>query len=264
MKGLAMELKLPVETAEDYASGSQRIRVMTEYWVNNSVFCPNCGNVLSRFDNNKPVADFYCKKCSEEYELKSRNGNVGKKIVDGAYSTMIARLKSDNNPNFFFLTYDKPTFQIENFLTIPKYFFVPNIIEKRKALNPSARRAGWIGCNIVMSNIPELGKIFYVQDGIVKSKNEVLDKWSKTEFVKSTHDIEAKGWLLDVMVGVERIKKNDFSLDEVYSFETYLKAKHPSNNNVKAKIRQQLQFLRDKNVIEFIGRGQYRMKITRE
>jgi len=255
-----MELKLPFEVAKDYSSSSQRIRVMTEYWVNDSVFCPNCGTNLSNFQNNKPVADFYCKKCSEEYELKSKNGIVGKKIVDGAYSTMIERLRSSNNPNFFFLTYDKSTFEIRNFLTIPKYFFVPSIIEKRKALNVTARRAGWIGCNIDISNIPELGKIFYVQNGIAKSKNEVLDKWNKTEFVKSTHDIEAKGWMLDVLMCVERIKKPKFSLDEVYSFETYLKAKHPLNNNVKAKIRQQLQFLRDKNMIEFAGHGQYRLK----
>jgi len=176
---------------------------------------------------------------------------------------MIERLKSANNSNFFFLTYDKSTFEIKNFLTIPKYFFVPNIIEKRKALNVTARRAGWIGCNIDMNNIPEFGKIFYVQNGIAKSRNEVLGKWNKTEFVKTTHDIETKGWMLDVLLCVERIKKNGFSLDDVYNFEAYLKAKHPLNNNVKAKIRQQLQYLRDKNVIEFVGRGQYRMKIQK-
>jgi type II restriction enzyme len=254
-----MELKLPVEVAENYSSGSQRIRVMTEHWVNHSVFCPNCGNVLSNFENNKPVADFYCKKCSEEYELKSKNGNVGKKIVDGAYATMIQRLESDNNPNFFFLTYDKTTLAIRNFLTIPKYFFVPSIIEKRKALASTARRAGWVGCNIDVSNVPELGKVFFVQNGIIKSKDEVLEKWRKTEFVKGTQNIEAKGWLLDVLVCVERIKKRDFSLEDVYAFEGVLKAKHPLNNNVQAKIRQQLQFLRDKNVIEFLGHGQYRM-----
>ena len=158
----------------------------------------------------------------------------------------------------------RSTFEIRNFLTIPKYFFVPDIIEKRKALNPSARRAGWVGCNILMSRIPELGKIFYVQNGISKSKNEVLDKWSKTEFVKNTSNIEAKGWLLDVLVCVERIKKRDFTLDEVYDFEEYLQAKHPSNHRVKEKIRQQLQVLRDKNIIEFLGRGHYRMKSSNE
>jgi len=259
-----MELKLPVEVAEDYSSGSQRIRVMTEYWVDNSIFCPNCSNRLSNFANNKPVADFYCKKCSEEYELKSQHGVMGKKIVDGAYSTMIKRLNANNNPNFFFLSYDKATLEVRNFLTIPKYFFVPDIIEKRKPLNITARRAGWIGCNIVVNNIPDFGKIFYVQNGIAKSRAEVLSKWGKTKFIKSTHDIEAKGWILDVLICVERIKKKEFSLEEVYSFETHLSSKHPLNNNIKAKIRQQLQFLRDKNVIEFIGRGHYRLRTYSE
>ena len=254
-----MKLNLSVDVAADYSSSSQRIRVMTEYWVNRSVFCPNCGNRLRQFDNNSPVADFFCEICFEEYELKSKNGEIGKKVVDGAYATMIERLNSDNNPNFFFLSYDKSTFAIRNFLTIPKYFFVPDIIERRKALSVTARRAGWVGCNIVMTNVPEFGKIFYVQNGIVKSKNEVLDKWSKTEFVKSTRDIESKGWILDVLLCVERIKKEEFTLDEVYAFESYLQAKHPLNNNVKPKIRQQLQFLRDRGLIEFVGRGRYRM-----
>jgi type II restriction enzyme len=255
-----MELVLPVEIAKLYSSNSQRIRIMTEYWVGNTIFCPNCGSKLTNFRNNSPVADFYCGKCSEEYELKSKNGNMGNTIVDGAYSTMIERLVSNNNPNFFFLTYNKSSFEISNFLSIPKYFFVPNIIQKRKALSPTARRAGWIGCNIVISSIPEFGKIFYIQNGIARSKEEVLEKWNKTEFIKSTQNIEAKGWLLDVLVCVEKIKKAEFSLDDVYAFEAYLKAKHPLNNNVKAKLRQQLQLLRDKGVIEFVGRGRYRMK----
>lgn len=259
-----MRLNLPVEIAKSYSSPAQRIRVMTEEWVSRSGFCPNCGNVLRHFANNRPVADFHCQNCSEEYELKSKNGNMGKKIVDGAYFTMIERLKSDNNPHFFFLTYDKSTLEISNFLTIPKYFFVPSIIERRKALASTARRAGWVGCNIDVSNVPDLGKIFFVQNGVVRSKEEVLAKWSQTEFVRSTNNIEAKGWLLDVLVCVERIKKQEFSLDDVYAFEAHLQAKHPENHNVKAKIRQQLQFLRDRGVIDFLSRGQYRMRLIND
>lgn len=256
-----MELTLSKIIGNEYKSQSQKIRILTEDWVNKSVFCPNCGKALSHFENNSPVADFYCGSCREEYELKSKNGVMGKKIVDGAYSTMIDRLSSANNPNFFFLTYDKFTLEIRSFLTIPKYFFVPSIIEKRKALSSTARRAGWVGCSINVSNIPEIGKIFFVQNGIIKSKNEILEKWSKTEFVKSTQNIEAKGWLLDVLTCVEKIKKDEFSLDDVYAFEGYLRAKHPSNNRVKEKIRQQLQVLRDKNILDFLGRGRYRMRL---
>ena len=259
-----MDLTLPANIATLYTSNSQRMRVMTEHWVGSSIFCPNCGNSLHNFTNNTPVADFYCQTCAEEYELKSKHGSMGSTIIDGAYSTMIERLTANNNPNFFFLTYDKTSYKVRNFLTIPKYFFVPDIIQVRNPLGPTARRAGWIGCNIVMTSIPELGKIFYVQNGIPKRRDEVLERWNRTQFVKKTGNIEAKGWLLDVLVCVEKIKKTEFSLEEVYAFEQYLKTKHPLNNNIKAKIRQQLQFLRDKKVIEFIGRGRYRMKFTQE
>jgi type II restriction enzyme len=256
-----MELKLSIEGKEYYSSRSQQIRVISESWVNKSIFCPNCGDRLIKFENNKPVADFYCIKCSEEYELKSKQGIIGKKIVNGAYSTMIERLESNNNPNFFFLTYDKNTLYIRNFLTIPKYFFIPDIIEKRTPLNITAKRAGWIGCNIVVDNIPEFGKIFYIHNGIIKSKDEVISEWNRTEFLKSTHDIEAKGWILDVLICVERIRKKEFTIEEIYKFETYLKVKHPLNNNIKAKIRQQLQFLRDRKVIDFVARGKYKVNI---
>ncbi|HHD16183.1 MAG TPA: restriction endonuclease, partial [Euryarchaeota archaeon] len=36
--------------------------------------------------------------------------------------------------------------------------------------------------------------------------------------------------------------------------------RHPNNRHIKAKIRQQLQILRDENIIEFIGNGLYRLK----
>lgn len=88
-----MELRLPIELADKYKNNSQIIRVITEKWVSDKAFCPNCGNTLTDFENNKPVADFFCDKCHEEFELKSKEGLLGKKIVDGAYETMIQRLK---------------------------------------------------------------------------------------------------------------------------------------------------------------------------
>jgi type II restriction enzyme len=144
-----------------YNSQSQKIRVLTEQWVNEYIHCPSCGNNISEYENNRPVADFYCSNCKEDYELKSKKDKMGKKIVDGAYSTMIKRLQSDSNPNFFFLNYDKNSFDVTNFIVISKHFFVPEIIEKRKPLSSTARRAGWVGCNILLDTISQSGKIFY-------------------------------------------------------------------------------------------------------
>ncbi len=61
------------------------------------------------------------------------------------------------------LCYEKDSLAIMDFLVIPKYFFIENVIEKRKPLNDTARRAGWTGYNIVMASIPDFGKIFYIK-----------------------------------------------------------------------------------------------------
>lgn len=252
-----MSLNLYSEKADIYQSNSQKIRVLTESWVNEFIYCPSCGNSIYEYQNNKPVADFYCPKCSEDYELKSKKDKMGKKIVDGAYATMIERLQSESNPNFFFLNYDKNTLDISNFIVIPKHFFIPEIIEKRKALSLTAKRAGWVGCNILLETIPSSGKIFYVRDSKVQSKDKILEEWHKTSFLKESHNIKSKGWVLDILKCIEKIDRKDFTLHDIYQFETYLKHKHPDNNNIQAKIRQQLQVLRDKGFLKFTNRGNY-------
>lgn len=256
-----MKLSFDTQLADNYTSQSQRVRVLTEAWVDSAIFCPNCGHLdIDKYPNNQPVADFYCSNCKEEYELKSKQAGVGSKIVDGAYRTMIERLQSSNNPNFFLLNYDLESFEVLNFLVIPKHFFVPEIIEKRKPLSSTARRAGWVGCNILLTHIPQTGKIFFVRDGQVEPKEKVLSDWKKTLFLRDEKEISAKGWLLDTMLCVEKIGHREFSLDEMYAFENELSKKHPDNRHIKDKIRQQLQVLRDKGYLEFTSRGNYRLK----
>ncbi len=247
------------QIADSYTSNSQKIRVLTENWVGSEIFCPNCGSNINNFENNRPVADFYCTNCSEEYELKSKGNGVGKKIVDGAYSTMIERLRSQNNPNFFFLNYDLENYEIVNFAVIPKHFFIPEIIEKRNPLSQDARRAGWVGCNILLNDIPKSGKIFYVKDRQIESKESVLENWAKTLFLRETKKAGLKGWILDIMNCIDKLEKSEFMLQDVYAFEKILGEKHPENRHVKDKIRQQLQFLRDKGYLEFLGNGKYKL-----
>ena len=119
-----MLLTFDTSLAVRYASASQKVRVLTEDWVERMIFCPNCGqDHLVNYENNRPVADFYCQNCQEDFELKSKNGKIGKKIVDGAYEKMIERLQSDSNPNFFLLSYT-PDYSVRNFMIIPKQFLL--------------------------------------------------------------------------------------------------------------------------------------------
>jgi len=251
-----MNLSFEIKLANNYTSQSQKIRVLTENWVLNQIYCPNCGNRIDGYKNNKSVADFYCKKCIEDFELKSKNGKMGAKVSAGAYSQMIKRINSSEKPNFFFMGY-LSSWIVNDFFVIPKHFFIPEIIEERKPLSETARRAGWIGSNILFSKIPKAGHIFYVEDGKEVSKKNVLEKWQKTLFLKKVRVPEAKGWILDIMNCIDTLNKKEFSLQDVYDFESDLRVIHPENKHIKDKIRQQLQFLRDKGYLKFTGRGNY-------
>lgn len=256
-----MDLSFDLSLVDNYSNKAQILRVLTENWVKKNLYCPNCSNqILKQFANNTPVADFYCNDCLQEFELKSKNGSLSKKIVDGAYHTMITRISADNNPNFFFLTYNKSSWSVRDFLIIPKHFFVPDLIEKRKPLSETARRAGWIGCNILMEKIPSNGKIFIIKNSQVIDRSIVFEKWNDVEFLKTSNQA-SRGWIIDILNCIDKIPNSNFKLEDVYKFEEGFKLKYPNNNFIKDKIRQQLQILRDKGIIEFVSRGVYKKKV---
>lgn len=246
--------------ASKYKSHSQAARVLTENWAVSNMYCPRCGNPkLFHFPNNSAVADFFCPECKNEYELKSKKGEIGHKISDGAYDTFIQRITSNNNPDFFVMTYNPFELCVDNLWVIPKHFFTPAIVEKRKPLSDGARRAGWVGCNILFDEVPQQGRIRVIQRRIEVEKDEVLTNVSRASCL-ATSSLDARGWLLDILNCINRIPKEVFSLDEVYQFDQELQKRHPQNNNVRPKIRQQLQVLRDKGYLEFLDRGLYRKK----
>jgi type II restriction enzyme len=258
---MRMCLELDRRLADQYTSPSQKARVLTEGWVRKQAYCPNCGNrSLEHYSNNKPVADFFCGNCSEDFELKSKKDTFGLKIVDGAYQAMLSRLANIKNPNFFLLNYELKTYQVSNFIVIPKHFFVSDIIEKRAPLSKDARRAGWVGCNILLNRIPEIGRIFLVRDRQVESKNKIQAVWQQTLFLRQEKDCAERGWLLDIMNCVDMLGKKEFTLSQIYAFEESLRIKHPQNKHIKEKIRQQLQRLRDEGYLDFVSRGVYRQR----
>lgn len=253
-----MDLRLNQKLAEGYKSKLQRNKVMTEAWIAENSYCPSCGGSLSSHVPNKPVADFYCPECDGDYELKSKEGTYTNIAKDGAYHTMIQRINSETAPSFFFLSHDGV--QVSSLFVTPSHYFSDSVIIKRKPSKVKGRKNLWIGCDIQLSAIPESGRIYYVRNGEECSKQSVLDSYGATSFLQSdTISTNMRGWLLDVLCCVERLHRKTFSLADVYAFEKYLSAKHPANRNVQAKIRQQLQVLRDLGYLRFVGRGLYEL-----
>lgn len=248
------------EPPAHFVSEPQKARVITEAWVKRQVFCPNCGALkIEKHPNNRPVADFHCVNCREEYELKSQKTKFGAKIVDGAFKAMCARLAANDNPNLMLMNYDLARRSVTNLCVVPKHFFVREIIQERPPLTATARRAGWIGCNILLKDIPESGKIFLLRNGVEVPKDLVLERWQQTLFLRK-QGLESRGWVIEVMKCVEAIGRPDFDLEDMYAYETHLSAAYPNNRHVKQKIRQQLQVLRDHGYLDFLGRGHYRLR----
>ena len=250
-----IDLRLPLSLASGYRSPSQIVRVVTENWTANHVACPACAQHITKAPNNSPGLDFVCASCKLSFELKSKCGPFGNKLVDGAYQSMISKIADGTQSNFFLLSYDRE-FVVTNLVLVPRRFIVPEIIECRRPLAENARRAGWIGCNLRISLLPSSGKITYVRDKQVISAKDISNHWQHSAFLDGVA-APSRSWLIAVMRCVEKINKDCFNIQEAYEFVTYLQSIFPDNKHVKAKIRQQLQVLRDKGWLRFLGNGKY-------
>jgi type II restriction enzyme len=162
----------------------------------------------------------------------------------------------DRTPNLYALHYGLSEWAVANVILIPRFAFPLSAIEKRKPLAQTARRAGWVGCNILLHAIPPDARIKIVSDGkpvaptAVREQNARLRPLAK---IKS----EQSGWTLDVLNVVRSLGKSEFDLADVYKSDAKLAKLHPANRHVRDKIRQQLQILRDLGLLEFLGGGEY-------
>jgi len=63
---------------------------------------------------------------------------------------------------------------------------------------------------------------------------------------------ESTDWITNVLECIQCIDSDVFTLEDLYKFEVELSKLHPNNKNIKAKIRQTLQVLRDNQALELL------------
>ena len=253
-----MDLDCPIERAVGYRSNAQIARVVTEEWCARQMYCPACtANSIAASPNNCPGVDFTCPECAVVFQLKSRKHPLANRVVDAGYDAMIRAIRSDQVPNLFLLQYSSH-WTVLNLIVIPSFFVSESAIEKRKPLSARARRAGWVGCNILLDGIPPDGRIPVIANGFALPPSDVRGAYRRARPL-STLKPQVRGWTLDVLNAVRKLNSQQFVLGQVYASEKYFEANHPHNKNIRPKIRQQLQVLRDLGYLEFEGAGRYRV-----
>jgi type II restriction enzyme len=178
--------------------------------------------------------------------------------MDAGYDAMTKAIERGSTPNLLVLHYDRVRWEARNLILIPRFALSLSCIEKRRPLGPNARCSGWVGCNILLANIPLDARIPLIAAGAPQEPSRVRELYRRLRPLE-TQGHEARGWTLDVLRLVRGLGADRFSLADIYKQEGDLQRLHPHNRNVRPKIRQQLQRLRDFGLLEFLGDGTYRL-----
>jgi type II restriction enzyme len=256
-----MNLRLPIQHAKGYRSAAQIARVVSEGWIEDNLYCLACpSDSLKKEVANAQTLDFRCVKCETLYEAKSSANPYSSRIPDGAHAAMMRTMKEGRTPNFLTLHYDKISWTVANLAVIPGFAVTPSAIHCRKPLAETARRAGWIGCDIILRHIPADARVSIVQEHRPAPKRTVREQFARLKPLAQL-SLPQRGWTLNVLNVVRNLKKQEFTLAEVQRHAPELRELHPKNEHVEAKVRQQLQVLRDMGFLTFVNnRGVYRLR----
>jgi len=258
-----MDFTLDTTVAEGYTSKAQRSRVITESWAEENLYCLNCD--ADRVEAHRPgkrVEDFLCPSCDRRIQLKASRGGHGRRVANSAYDAKMEAIESNTAPDYAFMGFDPDAWRVTDLFYVPGHFMTPSVVEKRNPLSSDARRSGWVGSYIRLDRIPGAGRIGVVTDGSAISRSEAREQFEHTAFL-AEKGAETRGWTAAVMDCIDELdleRGERFQLADVYAFDDRLGEMYPDNNNVRAKIRQQLQVLRDQGYIEFLGNGEYRLR----
>jgi HKD family nuclease len=112
----------------------------------------------------------------------------------------------------------------------------------------------------IIENAPHIPKIYDPELMLDKRHNMELPQGDIYTGGRESIEKGLTGWNLDIFKVIDKIDNNMFYLKDVYIFKKELQELHPENHTIEDKIRQQLQYLRDLDIIEFLGKGKYLKK----
>lgn len=256
-----MDLRLDLTVANELRSGSQIARRITEEWAGRSLFCLACASDhLVAEASNTPVKDYSCPKCGAGYQLKSSRRPFGRRVRNSAYRVKVEAIDAGRAPNYAFLQYSMDAAQVAHLFVVPGHFLSRACVKPRKPLPDSARKAGWTGSDILLWRLPPEARVSVVREGVSRNREDVRREWGRFRFLTG----QQGGWAADVLLCVRALEREsavkEFTLQDFYHrFEAELALRYPSNHNIRPKVRQQLQLLRDANVLHFLDDGHYRI-----
>ena len=165
---------IDMSVASAFVSAAQATRVALETWASFNLYCLNCErDVLGQLPDNTPVADFECTECGSRYQLKGKNGRIGKKLPGAAYRPTIEAIRTGRMPEYVLVEFDTRFATVVFVDAFPGRMITEDRIEARKPLTATARRAGWQGCNIIVEGLDHVRIVAPAG----RDRGHVREKW---------------------------------------------------------------------------------------
>ncbi len=257
-----MDLRIAPLAGPLYHGPTQIARVLSEAWFAREGYCIGClRRPVGQLAPNTVVADFRCGGCGEAFQLKARSAPFGSVVPDGAYSTFYQAVVNGSAPNLLLMHYDRERMEVVDLTAIHRKLVSPLSIVRRRPLGPNARRAGWVGCNLDLRSLPPGAMIPVVRSGAPRDEAGVRRQWLAYSSLEERE--REPGWLRDTLTCIQQTGKAEFHLEDIYTYEADLSRLHPSNRNIRPKIRQQLQVLCRAGLVSRVRPGTYRRILER-
>ena len=259
-----LDLQMDPAAARGYKSASQIARRVTEDWATRNLYCASCAfNELTPAKNNAPVLDFRCPECNANYQLKSQSRRFGRKASNSAYEKKMDAITNGSAPHYAFLHYSTNDWQVKTLFIVPGHFFTPALIQERPPLPPTARRAGWIGSNILLGSLPDEARVAVVADGVPRDAVDVRNDWARFQFLRDD-PLARGGWGAAVLICVRHVvRSTDSKIFTTAGFLCDLRGRtrcYPDNSTRARQDSATVQVLRDGGVLRFVdNRGTYQV-----
>lgn len=154
-----MNTSFNASLAKQYVSKSQIARVLTESWTEENMYCPVCGfSHVSKFLTIELQLTFIVPIVKVNLSKKQKRFHW-LQIADGAYATFIERICSNNNPDFFVMSYSISKMSIESMYFIPKHFLFLKQLKKESPCLPLPKEP--IGQAVTFFSIKYRSKVVF-------------------------------------------------------------------------------------------------------
>jgi len=241
----------------EFRSGAQWARDFTERWWAERGYCFAChsDDRLEVLENNAPCWDFRCRACGHPFQLKGSLNKSGTTVQDGSYKVMTDYIRRMMSPTFVLLRYTRDR-TVPQVAAVHCVFITKDAIVPRK---PLTARPSYVMCSVRLADIPMQAKISVVENFSFVKKDKVREQFQKLSSLEN-RQVKGRGWMALILNLTQRLPAGNFRVDDLLAFRNEIEKQFPDNRHVREKVRQQLQFLRNAGLVQFVdNRGTFRL-----